>query len=165
MLLTRPPLPLSPKRQRSFDLHVLGTPPAFILSQDQTRHPLSISPPVRTWLTSGSYLRCLSRDPGQVLQYSTWLFADVRLCSLQNTSLILDRNCCRRTSISPVAVLLSTLQLSKYMIERLFRSFRSTQALLHTSGTVSSVYISSITFFAKTPIACYLRQNDFIWIH
>ena len=31
-LLTRPPL--SPKK--SLDLHVLGTPPAFILSQDQT---------------------------------------------------------------------------------------------------------------------------------
>ena len=36
VLLTRPPLP-TPKR-RTFDLHVLGTPPAFILSQDQTRH-------------------------------------------------------------------------------------------------------------------------------
>ena len=36
-LLTRPPL--SQKRQApsaSFDLHVLSTPPAFILSQDQT---------------------------------------------------------------------------------------------------------------------------------
>ena len=32
MLLTRPPL--SPKA--SFDLHVLSTPPAFVLSQDQT---------------------------------------------------------------------------------------------------------------------------------
>jgi hypothetical protein len=32
VLLTRPPL--TPKG--SFDLHVLGTPPAFILSQDQT---------------------------------------------------------------------------------------------------------------------------------
>ena len=32
MLLTRSPL--DPKI--SFDLHVLGTPPAFILSQDQT---------------------------------------------------------------------------------------------------------------------------------
>ncbi len=29
----------SPLRERAFDLHVLGTPPAFILSQDQTRHP------------------------------------------------------------------------------------------------------------------------------
>ena len=37
-LLTRPPLEL-PKasfRQSPFDLHVLGTPPAFVLSQDQT---------------------------------------------------------------------------------------------------------------------------------
>ncbi|GIP46408.1 hypothetical protein J45TS6_48680 [Paenibacillus sp. J45TS6] len=38
MLLTRPPLSL---REASFsltplDLHVLGTPPAFVLSQDQT---------------------------------------------------------------------------------------------------------------------------------
>jgi hypothetical protein len=39
VLLTRPPLPHSLARTRSFDLHVLGTPPAFILSQDQTRHP------------------------------------------------------------------------------------------------------------------------------
>ena len=39
MLLTRPPLALLPKEESSFDLHVLGTPPAFILSQDQTRHP------------------------------------------------------------------------------------------------------------------------------
>ena len=38
-LLTRPPLSqLSVRKLRvaSFDLHVLGTPPAFILSQDQT---------------------------------------------------------------------------------------------------------------------------------
>ena len=38
-LLTRPPLSHSSVRKlqsASFDLHVLGTPPAFILSQDQT---------------------------------------------------------------------------------------------------------------------------------
>ena len=42
-LLTRPPLSLlmilaeaSIGEQTPFDLHVLGTPPAFILSQDQT---------------------------------------------------------------------------------------------------------------------------------
>ena len=39
VLLTRPPLiqrkqaPINP-----LDLHVLGTPPAFVLSQDQTLH-------------------------------------------------------------------------------------------------------------------------------
>jgi hypothetical protein len=30
----------TPCLRRAFDLHVLGTPPAFILSQDQTRHPM-----------------------------------------------------------------------------------------------------------------------------
>ena len=35
-LLTRPPLENQPKSISSFDLHVLSTPPAFVLSQDQT---------------------------------------------------------------------------------------------------------------------------------
>ena len=41
-LLTRPPLnlinflPKNSVEEVPFDLHVLGTPPAFILSQDQT---------------------------------------------------------------------------------------------------------------------------------
>ena len=35
-LLTRPPLSTFPKERTPFDLHVLGTPPAFVLSQDQT---------------------------------------------------------------------------------------------------------------------------------
>ena len=36
VLLTRPPLPRPPKGAQALDLHVLGTPPAFVLSQDQT---------------------------------------------------------------------------------------------------------------------------------
>ena len=36
VLLTRSPLHVRPGAVSSFDLHVLGTPPAFILSQDQT---------------------------------------------------------------------------------------------------------------------------------
>ncbi len=36
VLLTRSPLALLPKEQSAFDLHVLSTPPAFVLSQDQT---------------------------------------------------------------------------------------------------------------------------------
>ena len=35
-LLTRSPLGYQPKSISPFDLHVLGTPPAFVLSQDQT---------------------------------------------------------------------------------------------------------------------------------
>ena len=36
VLLPRPPLIRFPKKTSSLDLHVLGTPPAFVLSQDQT---------------------------------------------------------------------------------------------------------------------------------
>ena len=38
MLLTRPPLGISlaSYQNSSFDLHVLSTPPAFVLSQNQT---------------------------------------------------------------------------------------------------------------------------------
>jgi hypothetical protein len=36
VLLTRSPLIPSPKEGSPFDLHVLSTPPAFVLSQDQT---------------------------------------------------------------------------------------------------------------------------------
>ena len=62
-LLTRPPLEHSSSRPKSFramsplDLHVLGTPPAFVLSQDQTLpfNPLSSS--------SGLSALALSRLP------------------------------------------------------------------------------------------------------
>ena len=36
MLLTRSPLSTGASSGFSFDLHVLSTPPAFVLSQDQT---------------------------------------------------------------------------------------------------------------------------------
>ena len=36
VLLTRSPLTPQPKPEGPFDLHVLSTPPAFVLSQDQT---------------------------------------------------------------------------------------------------------------------------------
>ena len=36
MLRTRAPLIHGPKPASPFDLHVLGAPPAFVLSQDQT---------------------------------------------------------------------------------------------------------------------------------
>ena len=52
-LLTRPPLSVTRKsssklvsnqRNTPFDLHVLGTPPAFILSQDQTLEQIVFKP-------------------------------------------------------------------------------------------------------------------------
>ena len=50
--------------RRAFDLHVLGTPPAFILSQDQTRHPT-------IYISTAQNLSCkkawLTLDHGQVM--------------------------------------------------------------------------------------------------
>ena len=47
-LLTRPPLETEPKLCSPLDLHVLSTPPAFVLSQDQTLmfnpYPVSLPP-------------------------------------------------------------------------------------------------------------------------
>src|SRR3712207_3786902 len=42
VLLTRSPLEHRPEERVSFDLHVLSTPPAFVLSQDQTLRRCSI---------------------------------------------------------------------------------------------------------------------------
>lgn len=43
MLLTRLPLGDSIAKTSPFDLHALGTPPAFILSQDQTLRLIFLS--------------------------------------------------------------------------------------------------------------------------
>ena len=44
MFLTRLPCAILPKQHVAFDLHVLRTPPAFVLSQDQTLHLLYCLP-------------------------------------------------------------------------------------------------------------------------
>ena len=49
-LLTRAPLVYPPKGALPYDLHVLGTPPAFVLSQDQT---LQFKPSLDTTLPCG----------------------------------------------------------------------------------------------------------------
>ena len=48
MLLTRSPLSPDPKARFSLDLHVLGAPPAFVLSQDQTLREDRSSTPAGT---------------------------------------------------------------------------------------------------------------------
>ena len=52
VLLTRSPLSLFEKQaflKTSFDLHVLGMPPAFILSQDQTLHLIWLKTLLTLW--------------------------------------------------------------------------------------------------------------------
>src|SRR2546430_16829136 len=61
--LVTPPsaTPLS-RKTRTCDLHVLGTPPAFILSQDQTRHSLLFESTL-----GGVYPRCRAIPPNIAL--------------------------------------------------------------------------------------------------
>ncbi len=47
VLLTRSPLTTSPKTSDPFDLHVLSTPPAFVLSQDQTLQKRCLTNPAK----------------------------------------------------------------------------------------------------------------------
>ncbi len=102
MLLTRPPLPPVPKHPRTCDLHVLGTPPAFILSQDQTRHPCSMSPPPTNGRAVELHHVCARSRPSVHR-------VDVRGCSQivcspsralraeqGRSSPHIDRNCCVR---------------------------------------------------------------------
>jgi hypothetical protein len=71
VLLTRSPLSEQPKSLFTFDLHVLGTPPAFILSQDQTlRNDSSIVSPASP--VSQNLSPNYSREPAKVL---SWRFA------------------------------------------------------------------------------------------
>src|SRR3546814_5078842 len=53
-LLARAPVSTSPKRSFCFDCHVLGLPPAFVLSQDQTLRLTSPNAPAKTTGTPGS---------------------------------------------------------------------------------------------------------------
>ena len=79
----------SPKGCASFDLHVLGTPPAFILSQDQTlKYYLYISPrspassyPLMSDLPQDRLASFLVLGALPVLSHQTKLFCLKRVCS------------------------------------------------------------------------------------
>ena len=57
-LLTRAPLDRGASPSTPFDLHVLGTPPAFVLSQDQTlQFDVPVSSKTLTQINYGYYTR------------------------------------------------------------------------------------------------------------
>ena len=109
MLLTRPPLSTRPKPNTPFDLHVLGTPPAFVLSQDQTRHP-SIKHVSHNENHDG--LRCLSTHPTGICVVCTTQSYDMTLHSHHN-ALSSPNGLRHRTRNSICVLLLLTLQLSR----------------------------------------------------
>ena len=73
-LLTRSPLKQKPKSLLPFDLHVLGTPPAFVLSQDQTLKNLYLK------LFSEPKIKFLNNLLlAKLLKNFRWLFFRLRL--------------------------------------------------------------------------------------
>ena len=92
-LLTRPPLTWSPKLSSPFDLNVLCTPPAFILSQDQTLWCLylfipsgihkSFSIPELSFCSFTNYFFEFSFFPKEFLRVPS-LYISFLICSLFN---------------------------------------------------------------------------------
>ena len=82
VLLTRPPLASLPKEIHSLDLHVLGTPPAFVLSQDQTLNKKFNLLLKLLWV----FIR-LKRIAGFILTIFCSIFKDHLLCHTEATSL------------------------------------------------------------------------------
>ena len=70
MLLTRSPLTHPPENQRTgaFDLHVLSTPPAFVLSQDQTLRTKNKARKRTTHPPPNTTARKKAGDPNQKTQ-------------------------------------------------------------------------------------------------
>ena len=91
MLLTRPPLSFSifpPKgsvEKAPFDLHVLGAPPAFVLSQDQTLRTICIS----TGLSTSTYLSSI-RFPSHLCVGSPNLLTDLPILPDGSISVLLS---------------------------------------------------------------------------
>ena len=88
-LLTRPPLECQPKPTSSFDLHVLSTPPAFVLSQDQTLlfNP-SRSSPKRANAPSINSFSTLSRIDCSLASRSLYRFQGSRYPRFSRTACI-----------------------------------------------------------------------------
>ncbi len=148
MFLTRPPLPGRPcETTRTCDLHVLGTPPAFILSQDQTRHASYIDVSASRSRDANTRLNlCCELQSRPITRgllpsrrrsgrrNERVLVARRLLCSHMLLYNSIDRNCVRlrlpasppdgyqsgiRACLEPVAVLFSTLQLLRSPLRRL----------------------------------------------
>ena len=74
VLLTRPPLEYLPKEAFPYDLHVLGTPPAFVLSQDQTLQFKPVSNALSVLCPKYTFI-----DFGVILKEPRFLRAQIRL--------------------------------------------------------------------------------------
>ena len=121
-LLTRPPLsfpkflPKNSFRKFSLDLHVLGTPPAFVLSQDQTLDYIVISKAFRLFIYSLDRFSALSNTNVFVKFAKNFFGIDkvYTLCNCRN-SLALASYCYRFFTVYFSNIILSLRQLIYYI--------------------------------------------------
>ena len=162
-LLTRPPLShlrwINPQqagsvfgRGASFDLHVLSTPPAFILSQDQTlvksvcsvRMTLAIHPLLLFWKLLASITRINNvRSENIFLNFQGWL--------------LFNYQCSCLLSLCDSLFIISHLQsLVNNFFIFLFQEFLS----FFDSQNNLPYFSLSVNNFFKFFFVCYCRFND-----
>jgi hypothetical protein len=113
---------VTPERAPSSDLHVLRTPPAFVLSQDQTRHPSSLE---RRRIAPHSDLLAIHESLCDSKVSTELTSLRRRLTRLRRAQHVTS---CPLQSLALFA-LLPTLQLSKYWFTRFVPSIERTQAM------------------------------------
>ena len=161
-LLTRPPLShlkwINPQqagsvfgRGASFDLHVLSTPPAFILSQDQTlvksvcsvRMTLAIHPLLLFWKSLVSITRINNvRSENICLNFQGWLLFNYQcsFCCLFATACLLYLTCSR----------LSTTFL--FFFFKNFCRFSTARIIYHNFLCLSTTFKNSFLLSQRQPI-------------
>ena len=94
-LLTRSPLRIEPKLNSPFDLHVLGTPPAFVLSQDQTlqytllKNRLALNYLIQNFVCFGSFpLRLRFKETRPHIRFYLVLVQFSRCCRFPATCIV-----------------------------------------------------------------------------
>ena len=97
MLRTRSPLLFKciATPEKPFDLHVLTTPPAFILSQDQTLRKKRVTNPSDSWTT---YWDEPEGSPRINLEYVDWGSQSIVQSKFQRTAPFLGERCSREHS-------------------------------------------------------------------
>ena len=159
-LLARPPLSSSnfiPKnsiRRFSFDLHVLGTPPAFVLSQDQTLVHICFRSLHLFRYSAGLKSALLRQTPWQYIKYCPRAFP----C----TANFLLRRLTKNLSLSETSLSLS-FQIEKLSVHllKMFCSFL--RWLIYCSLLPNFLFVKNSQSYCRTPFGYFQELTLFIF--
>ena len=145
-------------------MHVLGTPPAFILSQDQTRHSCaSIVMSLRS--QSGAYAFELQSRPNCCRCYCCiWLFAETH-CAFADQGLT-DKRVIDRTFLCVCLTCLFCSAFHSSIVKVLvaskeaFRSLLAIDVVSHIAGALSSLFPVNFVCSSKGPTSVLAQQQN-----